>query len=213
MLKRFVMGSIISFIVVALPVSGRIEILRAPHLWILMLLGILASLLQPGYNPITITAKAKDKATGAQIIWSVYLTQLLAILEATYWRYPASVQWNAITTVALIVAIGGLALRTWAVLMLGPLFTMHIDIQQDHKVVTTGPYRIVRHPSYLGAFIMYVATIVFLQAWFSAIVAVVVLPLAFSRRIHYEEELLQTELGQDYKNYAKSVRRFIPGIW
>jgi len=213
MLKRLVMGCIIAFLVVALPVSGKIEILRAPHLWILMLLGILASLLQPGYNPITITTKAKDKATGAQIIWSVYLTQLLAILEATYWRYPASVQWNTVTTVALIAALGGLALRTWAVLMLGPLFTMHIDIQPNHQVITGGPYRIVRHPSYLGAFIMYVATIVFLQAWLSAITAIVMLPLAFFRRIHYEEELLETELGHDYNDYARRVRRFIPGIW
>ena len=213
MLKRLLLGSIVSCLVVILPVVGNIDILRAPHMWILIVLGVLASILQPSYNPFTITAKPKDKGTGAQIIWSVYLTQLVAILEATYLRYPASVQWNHITTVALIVAICGLALRTWAVLLLGPLFTMHIDIQQDHKVVTTGPYRIVRHPSYLGAFIMYVATIVFLQAWFSAIAACAILPPAFFRRMHYEEELLATELGQDYKDYARNVRKFIPWLW
>jgi len=210
MLKRFALGTIIACLVVLLPVSGNIEILRAPHMWILILLGILASLLQPGYNPFTITAKPRDKGTGAQIIWSVYITQLAAILEATYWRYPASVQWNWVTTVALMAAIGGLALRTWAVLILGPLFTMHIDIQANHTVVTGGPYKIVRHPSYLGAFIMYVAMIAFLQAWFSAIAALLILPLAFLRRIHYEEKLLETEFGQDYRDYAKTVGKFIP---
>jgi len=210
MLKRFALGTIIACLVVLLPVSGNIELLRAPHMWILILLGILASLLQPGYNPFTITAKPRDKGTGAQIIWSVYITQLAAILEATYWRYPASVQWNWVTTVALMAAIGGLALRTWAVLILGPLFTMHIDIQANHTVVTGGPYKIVRHPSYLGAFIMYVAMIAFLQAWFSAIATLLILPLAFLRRIHYEEKLLETEFGQDYRDYAKTVGKFIP---
>jgi len=210
MLKRFTLGTLIACLVVLLPVSAKFEILRAPHMWILILLGILASLLQPGYNPFTITAKPRDKGTGAQIIWSVYITQLAAILEATYWRYPASVQWNWGTTVALMAAIGGLALRTWAVLILGPLFTMHIDIQANHTVVTGGPYKIVRHPSYLGAFIMYVATIVFLQAWFSAIAALLILPLAFLRRIHYEEKLLETEFGQDYRDYAQTVGKFIP---
>jgi len=210
MLKRFTLGTLIACLVVLLPVSAKFEILRAPHMWILILLGILASLLQPGYNPFTITAKPRDKGTGAQIIWSVYITQLAAILEATYWRYPASVQWNWVTTVALMAAIGGLALRTWAVLILGPLFTMHIDIQANHTVVTGGPYKIVRHPSYLGAFIMYVAMIAFLQAWFSAIATLLILPLAFLRRIHYEEKLLETEFGQDYRDYAKTVGKFIP---
>ena len=210
MLKRFTLGTLIACLVVLLPVSAKFEILRAPHMWILILLGILASLLQPGYNPFTITAKPRDKGTGAQIIWSVYITQLAAILEATYWRYPASVQWNWGTTVALMAAIGGLALRTWAVLILGPLFTMHIDIQANHTVVTGGPYKIVRHPSYLGAFIMYVAMIAFLQAWFSAIATLLILPLAFLRRIHYEEKLLETEFGQDYRDYAQTVGKFIP---
>ncbi len=213
MIKRLILGIVISFLVVILPVLGKTEILRAPHMWILILLGILASIFQPSYNPFTITAKPKDKGTGAQIIWSVYLTQLAAILEATYLRYPHSVQWDLTASIAIGAAVLGLALRTWAVLTLGSLFTMHIDIQKDHSIVTKGPFRIVRHPSYLGAFIMYVATIIFLHAWFSLIVAALVLPFAFLRRIHYEEELLEGGFGEEYEAYRRRVKRFLPGIW
>jgi protein-S-isoprenylcysteine O-methyltransferase len=213
MVKRLILGICISVLVIILPVLGNVEILRAPHLWILILIGILASIFQPSYNPFTITVKPKDKGTGAQIIWSVYLTQLAAILEATYLRYPHSVQWDLTSSLAFGVAVLGLALRTWAVLTLGNLFTMHIDIQKDHFIVTNGPFRIVRHPSYLGAFIMYVATIVFLHAWFSVIIAMLVLPLVFLRRIHYEEELLKGGFGREYEAYRRRVKRFLPGIW
>ena len=213
MVNGLILGIFISFLVVILPVLGNVEILRAPHLWILILLGILASIFQPSYNPFTITAKPKDKGTGAQIIWSVYLTQLAAILETTYWRYPCSVQWDLTASLAIGAAILGLALRTWAVLTLGTLFTMHIDVQKNHSIMTKGPYKIVRHPSYLGAFILYVATIVFLHAWFSVIIAVVVLPCAFLRRIHYEEELLKGVIGEEYEAYSRKTKKFLPGIW
>jgi protein-S-isoprenylcysteine O-methyltransferase len=213
MIKRLFLGVIISILVVVLPTLGNAEMLRAPHLWILILLGILASIFQPSYNPFTITFKPRDKWTGAQIIWSVYLTQLAAIVEATYLRYPVSVQWDATATIAIGAAVLGLSLRTWAVLTLGSLFTMHIDVQEGHTVVQKGPYRIVRHPSYLGAFIMYVATCAFLHAWYSLVVAVLILPFAFLRRIRYEEELLKDELGADYETYSQKVKKIVPGIW
>lgn len=213
MLKKLAQGIIISLFAVILPVLGNSAILRAGHLWIIFILALLASVFQPGYNPFTITMKPRDRWTGAQIIWSVYLTQLAAILEATYLRYPSSVQWDVVAAVGLVAAVLGLAFRTWSVLTLGNLFTMHLDIQEDHSIVQKGPYRLVRHPSYLGAFVMYMSTVVFLHAWFSLIAAVLVLPAAFIRRIHYEEELLKGEFGDEYELYSRQVKRIIPWIW
>ena len=213
MLKKLAQGIIISLFAVILPVLGNSAILRAGHLWIIFILALLASVFQPGYNPFTITMKPRDRWTGAQIIWSVYLTQLAAILEATYLRYPSSVQWDVVAAVGLVAAVLGLAFRTWSVLTLGNLFTMHLDIQEDHSIIQKGPYRLVRHPSYLGAFVMYMSTVVFLHAWFSLIAAVLVLPAAFTRRIHYEEELLKGEFGDEYELYSRQVKRIIPWIW
>ena len=207
------MGSVISCLVVILPVLGNMEILCAAHMWVLVLLGILASVCQPSYNPFTITAKPKDKGTGAQIIWSVYLSQLAAILEATYLRHPGSVQWDLVAGIAIGGVILGLALRTWAVVTLGHLFTMHVDVQDGHSIVRRGPFRFVRHPSYLGALIMYVSTIVFLHAWFSLIAAIPILSFALLRRIHTEETLLKTHLAEEYEAYRLKVKKILPGIW
>ncbi len=186
MTKRLIQGIVISILVFILPALGNLEILRAPQTSILVVFGVLASVLQPGYNPFTITAKPRDRGTGAQIIWSVYIAQLAAILEAAYLRYPQSVQWDIVATIALVFMMLGLSLRTWAVVALGNLFTMHISIQKNHSVVRKGPYKFVRHPSYLGAFILYISTAVFLHAWFSVLVTTLILPFAFLRRIRFD---------------------------
>lgn len=213
MIMKLFSGVIIACLVVILPVLGNPAILRAPHLWCLILLGIVASVYQPAYNPFTIRAKPKDRGTGAQIIWAVYLTQLAAIMEAAYLRYPHSVEWDHIATLSLATACAGLAFRSWSVMCLGRLFTMHIDVQPGHQLVRRGPYRIVRHPSYLGALVMYLSTIVLCHAWYTLLAAMLLYPVVFLRRIHYEEELLQAEFGDQYATYRQEVKRVFPGLW
>ena len=213
MLKRLIQGIVISSAVILLPILGNVDILRAPHLWVMLGFGVLASLFQPSYNPVTITVKPADRGTGAQIIWSVYVTQLGGILECTYLRYPQSVQWDMVTTIALTAMLGGLSLRTWAVFTLGQYFTMHVAVQKNHPIIRTGPYRLLRHPSYLGAFVMYLATTIFLHAWIAAVAATILLLFAFVRRIRHEERVLTEQLGQEYESYCSGVYRLIPGIW
>lgn len=213
MFKRLMLGAIMASFVVILPVLGNAEILHAAHLWILLGIAVLASLLQPAYNPLAILFSSGDQGTGAQIIWSIYLVQLAATLEAAYLRYPNSVGWDAAALIALGGCIVGLAIRTWAVLTLGELFTMHISIEKNHQVIRTGPYALVRHPSYLGAFILYLSAAAFLHAWYATFAALILFPLAFLRRIGVEEERLQAEFSQDYEAYSKQSKKIIPFVW
>ena len=213
MIKRLIQGTAVSSLVVILPVLGNAEVLRLPQVWFLVAIGVLASVLQPDYGALTIVAKPGDKGTGAQIVWSVYFTQLAAILEATYLRYPQSFEWATIASAALAAMVLGLALRTWAVVALGRFFTMHISVQKGHAIVRDGPYKIVRHPSYLGAFVLYTSTTVFLHAWFSAAAATVILSFAFLRRMRREEQVLRKELGASYESYCAEVCRILPGLW
>lgn len=213
MFKRLMLGAIMASFVVILPALGNAEILQAAHLWILLGIGVLASVLQPAYNPLAILFSSGDRGTGAQIIWSIYLVQLVATLEAAYLRYPNSVAWDVAALIALGGCIVGLAIRTWAVLTLGELFTMHISIEKNHQVIRTGPYSLIRHPSYLGAFILYLSAAAFLHSWYAAIAILVLLPLAFLRRIRVEEERLQAEFGLDYEAYSKQSKKIIPFVW
>ncbi|MFH0946907.1 MAG: isoprenylcysteine carboxylmethyltransferase family protein [Planctomycetota bacterium] len=184
-----------------------------PKIWILVAFGIVAAVFQPDYRPLAKEDHPSDRGTCKQIVWSVFLTQLAAIVEATYVRYPGSLQWDTVTSCALLAMALGLALRTWAVVTLGTFFTMHLTTQKDHTVVSSGPYRFVRHPSYLGAFVMYLSTTLFLHAWSTAIATGALLLLAFVRRVHHEERLLRNELGPAYESYRARVRGLLPGVW
>jgi protein-S-isoprenylcysteine O-methyltransferase len=200
-------------VVVILPVLGNAAMFGTSQLWLLVAVGIIASIFQPNYNPFGSSLERADRGTATQIIWSIYLTQLAVVLEAAYVRFPESANWNAFTSLGLILIVGGLFLRSWAVLTLKRFFTWHIRTQEDQVVVTTGPYNYLRHPGYFGALLTYVGTAVFLHSWFSLPLCLVVLLAAFMRRMHYEEKELLERLGADYKAYCDTVRRFIPGVW
>jgi protein-S-isoprenylcysteine O-methyltransferase len=213
MLKRIIKAVIVSSTIAIIPVLGNRQMLSSPQVWIIFAVGILASVFQPGYNIVKDISESRDNGTELQIIWSVYITQLLAIIEAAYFRFPESVKWDLFASVSLIIILSGLAVRTWAIYTLGNYFTMHLSIQKGHKVILNGPYKYVRHPSYAGAFLIYAGIPILLHAWVAFIIAAIILPIAWIRRIHYEEKMLIEELGEEYNSYRKSVKKIIPGLW
>lgn len=211
MSKKFLQGILISGVIVLVPMLGNPPMLLAPQLLILLGIGVLASLFQPNYNPFGPAPDRADRGTASQIIWSVYLTQLLVLVEAAYYRYPQSLHWNLWTNLGLAAMLAGLAIRTWAVYTLKQYFTWHIKVQAGQRVVTTGPYAFVRHPGYLGAFLTYTTSAVFLHAWIAWGISIPVLGAAFYRRIRHEEDQLVKTLGRGYRAYCRSVPSFFPG--
>ncbi len=186
---------------------------RHPQLWILVAAGFALSIFQPTYKPVDGSAPPHDRGTAAQIVWSVYLTQLIGVVEAVYFRYPESFRWDAVTSVALVGVVVGLSLRVWAVLTLGRFFTWFITVYDDHQVIRSGPFRFIRHPAYCGALILFVATLVFLHAWVGAALSLVFQLFAYVRRIRYEEEMMIDRMGESYRAYTREVNALVPLLW
>jgi len=195
------------------PSIGNPDALGHPQLWILVAVAVAVSMFQPAYKPVDGSAPPQDRGTAAQIVWSVYLTQLAGILEAIYLRYPESFEWDAVTTATLVTMLAGLGLRVWAVLTLGRYFTWFISLRDDHKVIREGPFRFIRHPAYCGAWILFVSTLLFLHAWWGAALSFLVQFLAYARRIRYEEALMIDRLGEDYRSYRREVKAMVPLFW
>ena len=107
----------------------------------------------------------------------------------------------------------GLALRIWAIAALGGGFRTTVEVEPGQPVVSRGPYRSIRHPSYAGLILIVAGFGAALGNWLS-LVACVVLPLpAIVWRIHVEEAELNRVLGQAYRAYRSDRARLIPRFW
>ena len=107
----------------------------------------------------------------------------------------------------------GWVFSSWA-LLVNKFFEGAVRIQKErrHKVITTGPYAIVRHPGYAGLIMVYLAMPFGLGSLYGLVPALL-LAFAFVFRIHFEDEFLQKEL-EGYKEYSNKTKyRLIPFIW
>ena len=118
-----------------------------------------------------------------------------------------------IFVVGLVLVCAGIALRQWAIALLGEFFTVDVRVHADQPVVERGPYRWARHPSYTGLIITFLGIGLALGNW-AALLALVVVPTSgLVIRIHFEERALIDGLGETYRRFAASRSRLIPGLW
>jgi protein-S-isoprenylcysteine O-methyltransferase Ste14 len=120
--------------------------------------------------------------------------------------------WWPVAIGAAVLALG-LALRAWAVHELGRFFKFTVVVQADHRVVDTGPYRVIRHPSYTGLLMAELGLGIMLGTWLSIPAALLPPLVAFGVRIHREERVLACGLGEPYRAYMARTHRLVPGVW
>ena len=87
-----------------------------------------------------------------------------------------------------------------------------IEVVEGQKVITTGPYSIIRHPMYLGSLVMYLLTPIALGSWWAVLVFSLYIPLLVWRILNEEKVLLRNLPG--YYDYCQKMRyRLVPLIW
>lgn len=130
---------------------------------------------------------------------------------------PASMEWSSIPLPAwarwIGVAIGiaaGVTL-TWTLRTLGENLTDTVVTRIKHTMVTTGPYRWVRHPFYTSFALAIVANTLVTANWFIFLTGLLALTLIVIR-CRKEEENLVARFGEKYKSYARRTGRFIPRV-
>jgi protein-S-isoprenylcysteine O-methyltransferase Ste14 len=87
-----------------------------------------------------------------------------------------------------------------------------VQVEQGQQVISSGPYALVRHPMYLGAIAMYLASPLALGSWWALIPALLIVPILVARIVN-EEQVLERDLS-GYREYEQRTRRrLLPGIW
>jgi protein-S-isoprenylcysteine O-methyltransferase Ste14 len=115
-----------------------------------------------------------------------------------------------------VVALGfygvGLWLRYRGSMVLGENFTRHVAVSSSMRLVSTGPYRYLRHPLYLGLFLITISFPIYVGNVFAILVGLPLLVIGFSWRMNVEE-LALTKIHPQYAQWLKQRYRFIPFIY
>lgn len=113
----------------------------------------------------------------------------------------------------LTIFLLGLAVTVWAYHTLGRFFFLEVQVQREHRVVNTGPYRLLRHPGYAGVLFGFVGLGLALQSWVSLLVLLLATTTALAYRARIEEKFLVAELGDEYVLYMARTKRLLPYVW
>jgi len=111
----------------------------------------------------------------------------------------------------VLFAAGG-ALRLWPVFVLGRRFSGLVAIQPGHRLVTSGIYRVVRHPSYLGLLVNSLGWALAFRSAVGVLLTALILPPLVAR-IRAEERLLRARFGLEYDAYCSRTARLLPGLY
>jgi len=155
----------------------------------------------------------RDRGSRIVIRLALYATLIPAVVSpavAPALRIPHH---TLVVLAGVIVIWVGLAIRLWAVVTLGGSFRTTIEVDAGQSVVSRGPYRWIRHPSYTGLLLILVGVGIGIDNWLAVAVCFILPPIALLYRIRWEEAELIRVLGDSYRAYESRTKRVIPGIW
>ena len=147
------------------------------------------------------------------VLWGVILVSVWLSIGCVIWFPNALVPHrHGFYLAGLALFLCGIALRWYSIWYLGRYFTVDVSIAAEQRVINTGPYRLIRHPSYTGALLAFLGFGFCLGNWMSILLLFPVLG-AFMWRIHVEESALREGLGENYRAYMRQTKRLIPFVY
>jgi protein-S-isoprenylcysteine O-methyltransferase Ste14 len=156
--------------------------------------------------------KVRDRGTQL-LLWATIVPAVTACEWLHYvsrGEIPTKGDW--LTTLAVAVMLAALAIRWTAIRMLGKAFSANVAIRGDQRLNTRGIYGWVRHPSYLGLLLVFVAIGLHSRHWLGLVVMLAP-TAALIYRIHVEEIALREAFGPEYAAYSQRTKRLVPGIY
>ncbi|MDF5725712.1 MAG: isoprenylcysteine carboxylmethyltransferase family protein [Rhizonema sp. PD37] len=170
--------------------------------------------LRKGEKALSLTPGPFDQGS-SRIMWTsgvfslvlVLIAPILNVYQIGYWS-SAYMSW-----LGLFIMLSGLILRYWAAKTLNEFYTRTLQIVEGHRIVNQAPYNILRHPGYLGVFLMEIGACLAIANWAVLLIIMVIGVLSSIYRIQAEEEMLNTTFGEQYKVYSQKTWRLIPLIY
>ena len=151
-----------------------------------------------------------DRSSGIIVRLMTYVSVLLCIYFAIG-SIAILPEWFSYVGVTIMLI--GIALRQWAIWVLGGFFSTEVKIISNQTIVKGGPYRVVRHPSYIGLLMIMLGFGLAARTWLGTVATLFLFGAAIGHRIKVEENALKKEFGEEYLDYAKKTKRLIPFLY
>ena len=212
-MNKILLAAFSNILMIILPLLGNPILLLNPKIVFIIMGSIAMWLTQP---PVSLKETREQKSSDRfSVVLILGMSVISVVVPVIDWAYLNAQhdQLDWITFLGFLMIIVGILFRSWSVRALGKYFTATVQIQDQHQLVVKGPYHIVRHPSYLGAFLAIIAGGVILHSLLGLIVAVIAMLIAYFVRIRIEERELSKQFGAAYLTYQKETKMFIPYVW
>jgi protein-S-isoprenylcysteine O-methyltransferase Ste14 len=180
---------------------------------------LVSTAVQYKLNPRLLVQRLKRKRGGSKV-WDEILMRVsnltvIIVIPTVAGLDVGRFQWSHLdihfAAIALVITIISTVLLNWA-MVVNPHFEPTVRIQEEHTVITSGPYQIVRHPGYLAG-ILFALSIPLMMGSVYAFIPAGIYALLMLARTWLEDRTLQEEL-EGYAEYTKRTRfRLLPGIW
>ncbi len=143
---------------------------------------------------------------------TVFATVAIAVtVLVPVWRRPLVPPSATIGVVATVFTAAGVTVAVWARRCLGRNWSSQPALKEGHELVTSGPYRLVRHPIYTGVILAFLGTALVNDLLWGAVFLCVI--AVFVMRVRVEERLMLWQFPDQYPDYMKRTKALVPFVW
>lgn len=184
--------------------------------WPVLVLAFFCTVLFLTQPALSMKESQVHKSTDGWTIWLILgMSGAGQILSLVDWAYrqgaPQDLDAWAISGLACLAL--GTSFRLWAIRTLDKAFAAVVQIKHGQQLVTTGPYRWLRHPSYTGAWAAMIGAALLMHSNLGLMIMGPGMLLVYVRRIAVEERALEVGFGEQYLNMKRNTQRLLPGVW
>lgn len=129
----------------------------------------------------------------------------------SYLADPVYSSSKTLSWIGIIITALGIGFALWARLTIGSNWSGVVMIKSDHELIQSGPYSIVRHPTYSGFIFALIGTVMVLNEW-RGVIGFGILVISFLWKIEKEEKMLSHQFP-NYKDYQQKTKKIIPFIY
>jgi protein-S-isoprenylcysteine O-methyltransferase len=133
-----------------------------------------------------------------------------SLLEWTSVRFvPATFGWQSL---GAAMTVAGVIVAMWSRFYIGRNWSAQVTVKEDHELIRSGPYSVVRHPIYSGFLLDILGTAIYVGQ-LRGLLAVLLAALAWKIKSMREETFMEDQFGEQYVQYRREVKALVPFIW